>query len=66
MARAAIEMVRRFIKDLGCPTRLREVGVRESDLPPLAEAVMEEAPLIENPLPIKGVEEILDLLRRAW
>jgi alcohol dehydrogenase class IV len=65
-AKAAIKMVRRFVKDLGCPTRLRDVGVKESDLPPLAEAVMEEVPLMQNPLPIGGVDEILGVLRRAW
>jgi len=65
-AQAAIKRVRRFVKDLGCPTRLRDVGVKESDLLPLAEAVMEEVPLMENPLPIRGVDEILEVLRRAW
>ncbi len=65
-ARAAINAVRKFIQDLGCPTRLRDVQVKESDLPSLAEAVMEEVPLSENPLPISGVDQILGLLRRAW
>jgi alcohol dehydrogenase class IV len=65
-AQTAIKKVRRFVKDLGCPTRLRDVGVKESDLPPLAEAVMEEVPLMENPLPIRGVDEVLEVLRRAW
>jgi alcohol dehydrogenase len=65
-AHAAIAMVRKCIKDLGCPTRLRDVGIQESVLPGLAKAVMEEVPLIANPLPIKGVDEILEILRRAW
>jgi len=65
-ARKGIKAVRKFIKDLGCPTRLRDVGVKESDLPPLAEAVMEEVPLSENPLRVGGVDQILELLRRAW
>jgi len=65
-AQQAILEVRRFIQDLGCPTRLRDAGVRESDLLPLAEAVMEEVPLMENPRPIREVDEILELLRRAW
>jgi len=65
-AQEAIKKVRRFIQDLGCPTRLRDAGVQESDLMPLAEAVMEEVPLMENPRPIRGVDEILEMLRRAW
>jgi alcohol dehydrogenase class IV len=65
-AQRAIEKVRRFIQDLGCPTRLRDVGVQESDFDLLAEAVMEEVHLMENPVPIRGVGEIREMLRRAW
>jgi alcohol dehydrogenase class IV len=65
-ARAAIEHLRNFIKELGCPTRLREVGVHEGDFPHLAEAVMEEVPLMENPRPIAGVADVIALLERAW
>jgi len=43
-AMAAVEAVRRLVKDLGCPSRLRDVGVRESDFPLLAGAVMDEVP----------------------
>ncbi|MGD0624088.1 MAG: iron-containing alcohol dehydrogenase [Thermodesulfobacteriota bacterium] len=65
-ARAAIESVRRLVKDLGCPTRLRDVGVKESDFPLLAEAVMHEAPLMENPRPVDEVGEVVEILRKAW
>jgi len=65
-ARAAIEHLRTFIKELGCPTRLREVGVQEADFPHLAEAVMEEVPLTENPRSITGVSDVIALLERAW
>ena len=65
-ARAGIKRLREFIKDLGCPTRLRDVGVQESDLLPLAKAVMEEVPLIQNPRPIQEIDEILEMLRGAW
>ena len=66
MASAAIDVVRRFISDLGCPTRLRDVGVEERDFPALAEAVMEEVPMMENPRPINGVTDVIELLERAW
>jgi alcohol dehydrogenase class IV len=65
-AQRAVEKVRGFIQDLGCPTRLRDVGVQESDFDLLAEAVMEEVHLMENPVPIRGADEILKMLRRAW
>jgi alcohol dehydrogenase class IV len=65
-AQAAIDAMRAFVQQLGCPTRLRDVGVQARDFPPLAEAVMEEVPLMENPRPIAGVAEIIALLERAW
>jgi maleylacetate reductase len=65
-ARAAIDVVRTLVSDLNCPARLRDVGVQQGDLPLLAEAVMEEVPLTENPRPISGIADIIDLLERAW
>jgi alcohol dehydrogenase class IV len=65
-ARAAVDVVRTLVRNLGCPTRLRDVGVQEGDFPLLAEAVLEEVPLLENPRPISGVADIIDLLKRAW
>ncbi|HSB78684.1 MAG TPA: iron-containing alcohol dehydrogenase [Candidatus Methylomirabilis sp.] len=65
-AMAAIKAVRRLIEDLGCPMRLRDVGVKDSDFPLLAQAVMDEAPLIENPRPLAGVSEISEILGKAW
>ena len=51
-ASAAIDAVRHLISELGCPMRLRDVGVHERDFSALAEAVMEEVPTMENPRPI--------------
>jgi alcohol dehydrogenase class IV len=65
-ARAAIDAVRQFISGLDCPTRLRDVAVEERDFPVLAEAVMEEVPTMENPRPISGVADVIELLERAW
>ena len=65
-AGAAIDAVRRFVGELGCPMRLRDVGVHERDFSALAEAVLEEVPMLENPRPISGIADILELLERAW
>jgi alcohol dehydrogenase len=65
-AGAAVEAVRQFVEELGCPMRLRDVGVHERDFSAIAEAVMEEIPMLENPRPIGGVADILELLERAW
>jgi alcohol dehydrogenase class IV len=66
IARAAVDIVRRFISELECPMRLRDVGVQERDFPVLAEAVLEEVPMMENPRPISGVADVIELLERAW
>ncbi len=65
-ASAAVDTVRRLIGELGCPMRLRDVGVEERDFPALAEAVLEEVPMMENPRPISSVADVIALLERAW
>ena len=50
---------------LSGPTRLRELGVPESDLPQLAEAVAQRAGNRANPRPATPAE-IEDLLRSVW
>ena len=65
-ARAACKTVGRFIKALGCPTTLREVGVTEADLAPLAEATFAELVPEAGPRPVRSPEEILEILRAAW
>jgi alcohol dehydrogenase len=64
-ALAAIEAVRQLVKDLDCPTRLRDVGVKKSDFNLLAEAVMEEAPRMQNPRPIDDIADVLGILHAA-
>jgi maleylacetate reductase len=65
-ASAAIDAVRHLISELDCPMRLRDVGVHERDFSALAEAVLEEVPTMENPRPITGAADVLELLERAW
>ena len=54
-----------MIKDLDCPTRLREGGVKGSDFSLLAKAVMEEAPLIENPRPIEEIADSIEIFAKG-
>jgi alcohol dehydrogenase len=65
-AKAAVKTVGRFIKAIGCPTTLREVGVTEQDLAPLAQATFAELVPGANPRPVREPEEILDILKAAW
>ena len=80
-AELAPEAVRRFGEAIGAPddpaakveelaalsgpTRLREVGVPEADLPALAEAAAARAGNRANPRPAT-VEELLELYRSIW
>ena len=63
---AANEAVRRRVKNLGCPMRLRDGGAQESDFPLLAEAVINEGSLFENPRPIEAAADVVEILRKAW
>jgi alcohol dehydrogenase len=66
VAKAAVKTVGRFIKAVGCPTTLREVGVAEEDLGPLARATFEELRPGGNPRTVREPGEILDILKAAW
>lgn len=66
-AAAAVERVLTdFITSLGHPTRLREVGIRETDLPALAGEVMKYPNVVNNVRPVADREELLAFLRTAW
>ena len=58
--------LRRFIEGLGLPTRLREVNVREAELPKIAAAWDGSGPIATNPRKVAGKEELLEILRLAW
>jgi maleylacetate reductase len=53
-------------RQMGLPQCLREVGVRESDLPRLARLAFENKTVQSNPRPIRDKGEIEALLRAAW
>lgn len=65
-AEEAVERVADLVKRLGLPTRLREAGVMEEDLEPLAAWAAERSPAVRgNPKPA-GKAEVLGVLRAAW
>ncbi len=55
-----------FLRSLGFPGRLRELGVPEADLPALAEAARHDFFLQGNPRPVEDPAELVELLRAAW
>lgn len=55
-----------LIRQMDLPGRLREVGVKESDLPPLAQLAFQNRTVQNNPKPITDVTQLEGLLRDAW
>ena len=65
-AEDAADRVQRLVSDLGLPTRLREAGVFEQDLEPIAAAAVERSPHVKrNPRPVSE-DDALAVLRAAW
>jgi maleylacetate reductase len=63
---AAGEALRRFIVALGQPTRLREVGIAREELPAIAASWDGTGPIATNPRPVRGKEQLLEILERAF
>ena len=55
----------RFIRSLGMPRSLPEVGVNATDIPRLADAVMHDLWTRTNPRPLETVEDVAAFLRSA-
>ena len=65
-AEAAARVVDEFIMGLGMPHRLRELEIPREDLRDIAEQTMEDGGGRNNPVPISSVEQVLEVLEKAW
>lgn len=63
--KAAVDAVRRLSKDVGIPEKLREIGVKEEDLPALAQSAFEDVCTGGNPRECT-VESILEIYKTAF
>jgi alcohol dehydrogenase class IV len=63
--RQACEAMREFVAALGVPHRLRDVGIGEQDLPDLASRYDGTGPISTNPRPVRGPEDLVEILRLA-
>jgi alcohol dehydrogenase class IV len=65
-----VEFAAQWVFDLvgrmGLPRRLRDVGVKEADLPHLAQLGFQNRTVQNNPKPITAATQIETLLREAW
>ena len=65
-AAAGRDAVRQLVTDLELPYRLRDVGVTTEDFPALAKDALEDMIVATNPRPIASVEDVIEVLHRAW
>jgi maleylacetate reductase len=63
--RRACEAMREFIAALALPYRLRDIDITEADLPVLARAYDGTGPINTNPRPVRGPQDLLEILRLA-
>lgn len=62
----AVEAVHRLKEEIGIPMRLRDLGVKEAELRPLAKATAQITHLLQaSPRPL-DVDSLEGILRRAW
>ena len=55
-----------FIKALGLPQRLRDIGIPRTDLPAVAEEALESKSVRANPRPVTSARDVLGILEAAW
>jgi maleylacetate reductase len=63
---SAGDAVAELISDLGLPARLRDVGIKEDQLPTIAEEAAKHPVVLSNPRPVTGPADVLQILRAAW
>ena len=66
VAAAGRDAVRQLVTDLELPHRLRDVGVTKKDFPALAKDALDDMIVATNPRPIASVEDVIEVLHRAW
>jgi maleylacetate reductase len=66
LAEAAAQLVYDMVGRMGMPQRLRDAGVREADLPKLAQLAFESRTVRSNPQPVTEVGQLEALLWGAW
>jgi alcohol dehydrogenase class IV len=63
---AAAQRIYELVGQMNLPQRLRDVGVKEADLPHLAQLAFQNRTVHNNPKPITDAAQIEGLLRAAW
>ena len=63
---AVVDALKSLFADLGVPSRLRDTGVEKASLAGIAAICFDDWFIQSNPRPIQDVDEVRQLLERAW
>jgi alcohol dehydrogenase class IV len=58
--------MREFVRGLGVPWRLRDVGIAREDLAGIAARYDGTGPISTNPRPVGQASDIVEILELAW
>jgi maleylacetate reductase len=61
----ACDALRDFVKSLGLPTRLSEIGIAPERIPELARQYDGTGPISTNPRPVRGAHDVAEILTLA-
>lgn len=61
----ACEAMRDFVKSLGLPTRLADIGIGADRIPELARQYDGTGPISTNPRPVRGADDLAEILKLA-
>ena len=59
----ACDAMRDFVKSLGLPTRLGDIGIAADRIPELARQYDGKGPISTNPRPVRGAEDLAEIMK---
>lgn len=57
--------MRDFVRSLGLPTRLGDVGIAADQIPELARQYDSTGPIATNPRPVRGADDVAEICKLA-
>ena len=60
------DAIEQLIRRLNLPTRIRDVGVKHEDFQIIADKVMHDFGIKNNPRPVTEASQLLEILEAAW
>ena len=62
----AADAIEQLVRSLSLPTRIRDVGVKREDFPVIADKVMHDFGIKNNPRTVTQTSQVLEILESAW